>query len=157
MAIRVSAAPEPYLVGRRLMELPFVAVATARYLDGRPPELSACAGLGGYEWIVLDDGEEYPISAWTRANVPPDRVVLRTNSPTLIVDAVRADIGAGLIAAATADELPELVRLPDGRAEFGLAIWALTHPDLRAVPRIRALLDFLADEMRAPTVGFPYR
>ena len=151
VAIRVSAAPEPYLVGRRLMDLPFVAVASEPYLAGRAQD-----ELAAHDWIVLDDGEDHPITAWTSAHVPAGRVVLRTNSPTLVVDAVRAGLGAGLIAAATADQLPELARLPGGEADFGLGIWALTHADLRAVPRIRALLDFLADEMRSPTVGFPY-
>ena len=156
VAIRVSAAPEPYLVGRRLMDLPFVAVASAPYLSGRREAGLAEEGLAAHDWVVLDDGGEYPITAWTSARVPAERVVLRTNSPTLVVDAVRAGLGAGLIAAATADQLPDLIRLPDGEADFGLGIWALTHADLRAVPRVRALLDFLADEMRAPTVGFPY-
>ncbi len=158
VAIRVAVEPEPYLVGRRLMPLAFAAHATTTYLERRPAETSVRAGFQGYDWIVHDDaGSDHPQAVWERENVPPERVVLKTNSAPLLVDAVLAHMGAAVIAEATADQLTGVVPIPGGRVDFGASLWALTHADLRAVPRVRALLDFLAAEMKAPSVGFPYR
>lgn len=158
VALRVAVEPEPYLVGRRLMALPFAAHASAEYLERRSAELCAADGLSGYEWIVHDATmADNHLALWERANVPADRVVLKTNSAPLFVDAVRAHMGAAVIAQATADQLPNLVAIPGGDVDFGASLWALTHTDLRGVPRVRALLDFLAAEMKTPSVGFPYR
>lgn len=157
VALRVTVEPEPYLVGRRLMTLPFAAHTTATYLERRPSELRAAQGMAAYDWIVFDDSSrDNHVAGWERVHVPPERVVLRTNSPSLLVDAVRAHMGAAVIAQGTADELPDLVAVPGGRVDFGASLWALTHADLRAVPRVRALLDFLAAEMKGPTGRFPF-
>ena len=158
VALRVSGEPEPYLVGRRLMALPFAAYASEEYLARREPALRDAPGLSAYDWIVFDDTSgDGPIPAWERANVPPERVALKTNSAPLLVDAIRAHMGAAVIARATAAHLSGVVAIPGGVMDFGVSLWALTHADLRAVPRVRALLDFLAAEMKAPSVGFPYR
>lgn len=158
VALRVAVEPEPYLVGRRLKPLPFAAHASRHYLERRPEELQKASGLAAYDWIVYDNASpSNHVAQWERANVPAERVVLRTNLPSLLVDAVRARIGAAMIAQPTADELPDLVAIPGTSLDFGVSLWALTHADLRAVPRVRALLDFLAAEMKTPSVGFPYR
>jgi hypothetical protein len=39
-----------------------------------------------------------------------------------------------------ADQVPELVRLNDAPAIPLYGLWVLTHPDLRASPKVKALM-----------------
>lgn len=47
-----------------------------------------------------------------------------------------------------ADQMPQLQRIGDGKPYPFQDIWLLTHEDLRAVPRIRLLMDYLADYLQ---------
>ena len=42
---------------------------------------------------------------------------------------------------------PKLRRVHTPLAEMEVSLWLLTHPDLRRVARIRAVLDFLAQAL----------
>jgi DNA-binding transcriptional LysR family regulator len=66
-------------------------------------------------------------------------VVLRVSSYATFLQALRSGMGLGV--------LPELLGAREPLERVGdlydmvLPLWVLTHPDLRATPRIRAVMD----------------
>ena len=67
---------------------------------------------------------------------------------TGILAAVRAGAGLAVMPSFFADRDPELVRCGNPRPDDGGGMWLLTHERLRHVPRIRAVIDFLAEELK---------
>jgi DNA-binding transcriptional LysR family regulator len=158
VAIRVGARPEPYLIGRRLLDVHFAVYGTQDYLDARPISKTMLPGWAAYDWVVLDqDGEAFPQASWERKHIAEELVAMRTNSSPLVFDAVRAGMGVAILATASADTDPSFVRVSDEVFDFGLGTWVLTHADLRRIPRVRAFMDFIVGEAKRPTVGFPFR
>ena len=49
--------------------------------------------------------------------------------------------------ASSRDRRPDLARLCEPNPDFGTGLWLLTHPDLRASPRMRAFLDCCGGEL----------
>lgn len=142
VALRPSRDPGAALVGRRI-----AAIAFAVY-RGR----AAGSGLGPLAEAPWISGEEsvahIASSRWVDEQVPPERVVLRTNSMEARAMATRAGIGLAALPCFVGDGDPGLVRATDPVPEIENELWLLTHPDLRRTARIRALLDFLAEALQ---------
>lgn len=157
IAIRISEKPEPYLVGRKLFDIPFAVYGTQEYLQSRTIVKSTLAGWSAFDWVVLDQSSDgFPQGRWEQEHVPPDAVVLKTNSSPMVFDAVRMGMGVALLAVATAQTDERFVRVSEEEFDFGLGAWILTHSDLRRVPRIRAFMDFFGKEAQNPIEKFPY-
>ena len=62
--------------------------------------------------------------------------------------ACRAGLGLALLPRFLGDGDAELVRVLSLGPELASGLWLLTHRDLRRTARIRALLDFLYEELR---------
>ena len=58
-----------------------------------------------------------------------------------------AGFGVGWLLCPLGDATEGLVRLRDPPPELDTQIWVLTHPDLRNVARIKALTDFLHEQL----------
>lgn len=99
-------------------------------------------------WVALgDDLSAMKVARFPAETVPPRRVVYRTNSVLALAEAVEAGIGIGHLPCFVGDVRPDLVRLAPPEPRFSADLWLLTHPDLRKAARVRALLDFLAEEI----------
>lgn len=158
VALRVGGPPEPYLVSRRLVDLPFAVYGTRAYLDARAEEKRRRPGWQAFDWVVLDQADErFPQARWEREHLTPDLGALRTNSSPLVFDAVRAGIGVAVLARASADTNSSLVPVSADAFDFGFSLWVVTHRDLKRVPRVRLFTDFIAAEVKRPMVGFPFR
>jgi DNA-binding transcriptional LysR family regulator len=84
--------------------------------------------------------------AWLRENGLEDAVALHHGSPLGLLASVRSGIGLAVLPCIVADLELDLVRcLPPTEHDRGL--WLLTHERLRHTPRVRAVLDFLADRL----------
>jgi len=151
LAIRTGALSDSSLIAKRLAPDRHVIVGSAAYLAraGRPlvPEDLAhhqCLMLGeGRQWSFEKDGAERTV----RVNGP-----LRSNNGELLC---RAAVDAlGLIRASELEVLCELRAgklvqvLPDFEVATNAALWALYPSTKHLLPRMRALLDFLADWFR---------
>jgi DNA-binding transcriptional LysR family regulator len=151
LAIRTGALSDSSLIAKRLAPDRHVVVGSAAYLAraGRPlvPEdLShhQCLMLGeGRQWSFSKDGVERTV----RVNGP-----LRSNNGELLCRA--AVDGLGLIRASELEVLCELRSgklvqvLVDFEVSTNAALWALYPSAKHLLPRMRALLDFLADWFR---------
>jgi DNA-binding transcriptional LysR family regulator len=144
VAVRGSSRPPEHLVGRRVGTLRTALHASRDYLA----TLDDDATDADYAWVGHDAALAHLTSArWMRKHVPDERVVLRVDTLVALADAVAAGVGVGWVLCPLAQSRPTLQALQPPRPELVTPVWVLTHPDLRQVARIKALTDFLHEQL----------
>lgn len=139
IAIRPAASAPEYLVGRRVATLATALYAAPDYLSSYPYDDNP----GEHDWIGFDDSLRHLAAAkWMQVHVPAERVACRANSLLALRAAARSGLGVAPLPCYLADPDPELRRVQPPVADMASALWLLTHPDLRRVARIRAVLDY---------------
>ncbi|MCF3936269.1 LysR family transcriptional regulator [Acuticoccus sp. M5D2P5] len=148
VAIRATDAPQDNLVGRRIATIGWALYGSADAFAGRPvPPLEA---LFAHDWISLGDNmASVKAVQFVRQHVAAERIVYRINTVLGLAEAVAEGIGIGHLPVFIGDKNPGLVRLTEPDPQFATDLWLLTHADLRASPRVRVLLDFLAEAIAA--------
>ena len=117
------------------------------------------AALRGLAWIGPDDGIAHlPAFRWASRHLRDEDLVARSDD--LDAMAALAVAGLGLTLLPRDQVVPGLVPLFPLLPAVHTDLWLLTHPDLRQVPRISALMAFLAralarDPRLAPSTGDP--
>ncbi|MDJ0388746.1 LysR family transcriptional regulator [Roseomonas sp. E05] len=136
VALRASDAPPETLVGRRVARIAWALYGTA----GLAVETAA--------WVLPGEGlRSLKTLRRHQARIAPERIAGRFDSVLALSGAIRAGLGIGHLPCFVGDTQPGLVRLSPPVAELAGTLWLLTHPDLRQTPRIRVLLDHLAEEI----------
>ena len=145
LAIRATAAPPDTLVGRKVARIAWAAyVATAMVAEG-----GAAALLETGNWVGFGDAIAGLAGATQLRTLPSERVPCCYDTVGGMVAGVAAGMGIGLLPCFAADGDVRLVRLGAPLPALAADLWLLTHPDLRHAPRIRVLLDFLAEQLHA--------
>jgi DNA-binding transcriptional LysR family regulator len=96
-------------------------------------------------WIGFDDDHSYmPGQHWMheRLGRRPD---IRVNNWLVLHDAVRSGAGLAVMPCYLADQDPRLRRVGSVLPEITTEQWLLVHRDLRALPRVRAVMDALVE------------
>lgn len=129
------------ILARRLGTLPYAAYALAG-LDPRT-----------LPWLTYDDAMAHlPQAAWLARRARLDRAAasIVVNDGEGLLQALRAGLGRALLPCLIAARLPWLQRLPiDDPPLPARELWLLTHPDLRHLARVSAVLAWI-DELFAP-------
>ncbi len=133
IALAVVPKPPEGLWGKRLMTIRYGVFGTARAIDASPRR-----------WIVLGKPLlSTPQAAWEKSHAEP--VALRTASFSTKLTFIRSGTGIGILPRPIAALHPELREVEGQRLDaLDRPAWLLTHPDLRRVPRVRAVFDALA-------------
>jgi DNA-binding transcriptional LysR family regulator len=149
IAVRMHPPRQEALVVRKVASIPLGLFAHADYLASRGlPE--TVADLAAHDLIGSDrslaDGE---LSATLFPGIDRRRFVVRTDSHPAQLAAARAGLGIAVVQSpiGLSDSWlrPVLPELPIAR----LDTWIVTHEDLRELPRVRAVLDHLAEAFRS--------
>lgn len=139
MAIRVTASPPDFLVGRNLGPFALAVYGAPGYLADHDP----LKHPGDCSWIGLGQG---PIEDESREAIFPTMPSrIHSQNVLLRIAAVRAGVGVSMLPCVLCDPEPLIVRVPGVATIVGDPIWVLTHPDLRGAARIRVLMAFLAE------------
>lgn len=150
IAVRLFRPREPALVAMRLTPIPYGLYAAPAYLARRGSPARA-SELAAHDLLGFDASlERTPEMRWLLARAPEARFVVRCSTTPALLAACRA--GLGIVACATriADAEPGIARvLPRAKLPTREA-WAVYHPDLRGSARIAAVLEWLAEVLRAP-------
>ncbi|MPZ09779.1 MAG: LysR family transcriptional regulator [Kiloniellaceae bacterium] len=96
-------------------------------------------------WVTYEERFlHYPQARWVAANVAPDDLArLRINDAEGLAQAVRSGLGRGVLPDFMAAQDAALVRM-SAEPVLHRDLWLLVHPDLRQLPRVAAVLDWLA-------------
>ncbi|CAN1491289.1 LysR Transcriptional regulator [Rhabdaerophilaceae bacterium] len=149
VAIRAATEPPETLVGRRIGLLAWAAYASESLIAkwALNPKVGSEFLQPTVPWIGLS----YPIhtmtpTKWLEDHVPPACIVAKVSTVSAASAAIAAGIGVGILPCFMGSRGHGLVRLPlTPRADSSL--WLLTHPDLKKAARVRAFLDFFAQEL----------
>jgi len=96
-------------------------------------------------WVTYEERFlHYPQARWVAESVPAERLArLRVNDAEGLVQAVRSGLGLGVLPDFMAAQDGALVRV-SAAPVLHRDLWLLVHPDQRALPRVAAVLDWLA-------------
>ncbi|MBW6528961.1 LysR family transcriptional regulator [Sphingomonas sp. RHCKR7] len=145
VALRGGLAPtDPSLFGRRLTYDRSVVAASRAYADaaGLPQSL---ADLRDHPLIRFDPpGAPTPLLDQLVACFPDEAVVLRPNTMTAVVAAVRGGLGLGILPRFVVDREADLVHAPIVLPLPVFELWIITHERRRHSAPVRALMDFVA-------------
>lgn len=136
-------------MGRRICGLNWAIYGLkSEFLDavhGVNPDLDS---LASRIWVSLGDQLGHIRAVrYVHERVPQAQIAIKINTVLGLTEAVEEGIGIGPLPCLIADRREKLVRLSDLNPDFATGLWLLTHPDLRASPRVRALLDVAAGEL----------
>ena len=113
--------------------------------DGQYPDRD---GLASRLWVSLGDQLGHIRAVrYVHERVPEAKIAIKINTVLGLTEAVEEGIGIGPLPCLIADQRSKLVRLTDPNPDFATGLWLLTHPDLKASPRVRAFLDLAANEL----------
>ncbi len=138
LAIRLTAKPPEYLVGRKLMPLRHGVYATRNYLRR----------LNDTPAVILFRGDK-TMPEWVRKHFPRARVALRTDNLMTMISAAKAGIGLARMPCFEADSHRKLLRLDLDLTPSDWGIWILSHVDLRSTARVRVAREYMTETLLA--------
>lgn len=154
IALRATPNPPDFLIGRPIAALPWFACASPDYLArfGTPKTET---DLANHRLIGADDGfARLTVFDWVRRTFPSDSVMLTCNDLSSMAAMADRSLGVAFLPADLhRDGLTRL--MPVCPAATG-QLWLLTHPDLRRVLRVRALMQFMVEHLRADSRLAPF-
>ena len=140
VALRGTNDPPPHLAGRQLGRVQ-TALYAARGYWRRHRRLATPVQ---HTWVAPDESLEHLAQTrWVARHIPRERIAVRVDSLTAMVDAVQAGLGVGFLLCFLGDRVRDLVRVAEPMDALDTQLWILTHPDLRRVARIRTFTDYL--------------
>jgi DNA-binding transcriptional LysR family regulator len=141
LLIREQVPELDSIVTRKLCRVAY-AIYAARALELKRTAMPALVDL---PWIGFDDDHSYmPGQHWLHEQIGR-RPEIRVNNWLVLHDAVRVGSGLAVMPCYLADQDPALRRVGGVLPEITTEQWLLVHRDLRALPRVRAVMDALVE------------
>lgn len=157
LALRFVPFQQLDLAQRRLAAVPTGLYAAPGYLERHGP-LDFGRGLAGHRILNLHEGAAHvPEYKWLRDRAPRAHMALRSNNVETLLTAAEAGAGITVLARVLGDASPRLVPVPTPEPLPHRDLWLGVHEHLRHLPRIRALIDFLAGHVERALAGEPPR
>lgn len=148
VTVRLRPFDHHDLVVRNIGTMQFGLYACVAYLaqHGEPRIADGCTG---HRLITLVHEDVLPDqAAWIRDHAANARVVLRTDSHETQLWSAAFNGGLAILPRFRADREPALKRIETAIPIPSAEIWIAVHRENRHVPRIRALLDVIANTIR---------
>lgn len=149
IAIRLNRPASGNLVVRKIGEMGFAAYL-AREDGGDGGGGAPTDALDRLPWLVYDEALGHlPEARWLERKAPRARRVLSASDSLSLLEAAERGLGATVLPCLLGDASPRLRRITGGAPVVTREIWLLTHRELRHVARVRCVLDWIADTVRA--------
>jgi molybdate transport repressor ModE-like protein len=137
------------LIGRRVATTTWAIYCSRAYAEahGRPRTRKALHGhpiIGGG-----GPGVWKPYRAWLEREGLVDAIAIQHGTTTGLLAAVRAGSGLAVLPTLIADLDPDLLRCLPPKPGYELGLWLVVHERQRHTPRVRVVLDFLAERFTA--------
>lgn len=151
VAVRLFRPRESSLVATRAGMLRFGVYGSEEYLArrGRP---RTTLDLAQHDWLGWEARlAATPQSKWLARHFAAARMCLRANTTTALVAACAAGLGLTALPEFAADVERRLVPLLPRSSPPGREVWIVTHADSKKNARVRAVVAWLAERLRAET------
>lgn len=141
IALRYGSLKDSELMARKVAKIAFGLYASPAY--------RAKTGAGEFAFIGYDDESDFIAEAgWLARRFADSRFSFRTNSQSAQAAAARAGYGVALLPRYVAAGDPALVEVPLREHLPERDLWLLTRRDLKRVPRVKAVADYLVELFR---------
>ena len=131
IALRLARPESGTALARRLGRLDYAVYAPRR------------RGGESLSWITYEEGLRHlPQARWVAAAGGEEGQLL-VNDAEAMLEALHAGLGKALMPCFVGDSDPRLRRLPGPKAVLSRPLWLLVHRELRAQPRIAAVIAWL--------------
>lgn len=147
VAIRFGPKPtQETLIVRHLIDMQESFYASEELVSelGMPEDL---AEMIRYPLVTSVDRES-GINKWLTENLKDAEVAHRLNSLSSIITSVRSGIGASVLPCLMGDDTRGLVRLLPPISELTTPGWMVTTDEARRQPHIRAVIDFVVEQIQ---------
>jgi DNA-binding transcriptional LysR family regulator len=138
VALRLMRPVETGLFVRKIGGFGFSLYGAPGYLEKTPPHAFAFIG---YDASMAESPQE----VWLRTIIGEREVVLRTNDLETQVAAARAGLGVAALPHYLGDADVGLQRHVVPQKPISRDVWLAVHRDLRQVPAVRAVMEFLVN------------
>lgn len=144
VAIRPAKKLEGQMVGRKAADMAYTLYASKQYLNSHPrinpdnPEFAGHAVIG-YAASV----DYFSTAKWLNRHARAATVAARSNQFGSMLGMAQAGLGIAALPCVMGDATAGLQRVIAPPESMHTHLWLCTHPHIRSVARIRALLDFL--------------
>ncbi len=135
VALRLANAPEPYLFGKSIARFDF-----CRYVAQKQPDDPQDENIAWLEYSGQDCANR--AADWMKKRLPGVAPRAYFSSPMVMMHAIEAGFGQGLLPRQIARTNPKLRELND-EIVFSLDVWLLAPKELRHTARVRALISAL--------------
>ena len=142
VALRLMRPVEASLFVRKLGSFGFSLYGSPAYLEKTAPHALAFIG---YDASMATSPQE----VWLRGIIGGREVVLRTNDLETQVAAARSGLGVAALPHCLGDSDPGLKRFAVAHKPLSRDVWLAVHRDLRQVPAVRAVMEFLANCLKS--------
>jgi len=134
IALRMTATPPEYLIGKKVLPLRHGIYGSNRYLKkySTPSHLLLWSG-------------DVAQPEWAKKHFPNADVCIRANELTTLLACVNNHMGIARLPCYIADSETYLRRIDVPLTPSAWEVWVLSHVDLRDSARVRACRDFLVD------------
>jgi DNA-binding transcriptional LysR family regulator len=147
IAIRNGKSSSPVVIDRTVGRLQFALYASQAYIDRRlRGGRLRLDDLARHDFIGHDS--KMPQAEWL-VKRGAKHYVFRSNSDFALQEATEQGLGICMLVEAAARTVPQLVRLDVDDELPTMPVMLSYHRELRTVPRVRLVLDALANAMRA--------
>jgi DNA-binding transcriptional LysR family regulator len=152
VVLRPVDSGEENLIGRKIGRLGtgFYAsrgYAAQRRLPERRDEWKGHSVIG-----FADQASNVHLARWSDLITRQGSIAMRCSSQGDMLAAARAGLGISALSCLVAAAYPDLVRVAPEKLASVSDLWLLAHPDLVALPAVRAVVDFVADCARADRI-----
>ena len=144
VAIRPAKKLSGGMVGRSAGRVGYALYAAPAYARARGAVDPVAPDLRGHDLILYAESLGfYTTAAWLERQARRARVVARANNMAAMLALAQAGAGVAVLPCALGDGVAGVTRLAPPLEVMATQLWLCTHPDIRKVARIRALLDAL--------------
>jgi DNA-binding transcriptional LysR family regulator len=77
------------------------------------------------------------------------KVIMRPDTSTGLLTAVRAGVGVAVLPCIVAENDPNFIRCLPPRTDHGRVLWLVTHERVRRTAKVRSVIDFLYGKLKA--------
>lgn len=143
VALRAINGPTDPLVGEKICSMRWAIYCT--------PELASRYGndiVGAAPWIT--SGENYsPLRGrrWFEKHIAREQQVCRADTVLAMAGLAARGYGATILPCFVGDAAGGLVRVGELQPELDIELWLVTHAELSHLARVRAFMDFAAEEL----------
>jgi DNA-binding transcriptional LysR family regulator len=147
VAIRFGPKPtQDTLIVRHLIDMLESFYASEELVSrlGMPTDI---ADMARYP-LVTSVNRESGVNQWLAEQVPDGEVAHRANTLSSIITSVRSGLGAAVLPCMMGDDIRGVVRLMPPIDELTTPGWMVTTDEARRQPHIRAVIDFVIEQIQ---------